>query len=146
MEKQQIWKYAGHIGDIDPIALGGGFVYTDQTGVYCPEMTYFEPGSDEQWHKLGGNTPATVYRIPLEKNSPAEFWYEKLADVARSCGQSLEDFQRRANGSVMECASVYESLVHHFGAEEFDSNPQIVTEGKLYFRYWREMHYARKAR
>lgn len=65
--QQPEWKNVGHIGDVDPIAHGGGFVYVDTTGVYPPELTWFEPGSDEQWHKTEGKTPLQVYRTVLDR-------------------------------------------------------------------------------
>ena len=54
--QQPRWKNVGHIGDVDPIAHGGGFVYEDSTGVYCPEMTYFETLDDGTWVRMRGNT------------------------------------------------------------------------------------------
>lgn len=139
MTNQPKWKHIGSIGDIDPIAYGGGFIYQDQTGIYPPELTYFEPAPDEDWHKTRGNTPLQVYRIILENNPQNEFWYSKLSDVARTVGQPLEDLQRMAGGTPLERAYVYECLIHYFGANEFDSCPIQTTEGKAYFRYWREM-------
>ena len=137
--KQPNWKAIGHVGDIDPIAYGGGFVYEDKTGVYCPEMIYFEPSDSDTWHKLEGKSPVQVFRVLIERDSPREWWYAKLGDVARSYGQSLEEMQALANGTTMERAYVYETLIGYFGAEEFDSQPSETTEGKAYFRYWREM-------
>lgn len=96
--QQPIWKLIGHTGDIDPIAYGGSFVYIDETGVYCPEMAFFEPGSDEQWHETEGATPLQVYRILLERNSEREWWYEKLSSIATFTGQALEDLQAIAEG------------------------------------------------
>jgi hypothetical protein len=139
MTKQPKWKAIGGIGDVDPIAHGGGFVYEDSTGVYAPEMTYFEPSSDETWHKLGGRSPLTVYRVLIERDSTKEWWYSKLDSITPYTGQSLEDIQRYANGSTMERAQLYSDLISYFGAHEFDSYPEQTTEGKAYFRYWREM-------
>lgn len=137
--QQPKWKFVGGIGDIDPIAHGGGFIYEDSTGVYCPEMTYFEPASDDTWHKLRGNTPLTVYRILIERDSTKEWWYAKLDVIASYTGQSIEDIQHHASGSTMERAMLYSDLISYFGAHEFDSYPTKTTEGKAYFRYWREM-------
>jgi hypothetical protein len=137
--RQPKWKYVGAFGDVDPIAHGGGFVYEDRTGVYPPEFVYFEPGSDESWHKHRGNTPVLEFRVIIESDPESEWWYTKLPDVARTCGQSLEDYQRFAHGTTLERAFLYEGLISYFGAEEFDSYPRERTEGKAYFRYWREM-------
>jgi hypothetical protein len=66
MTQQPSWKCIGHVGDCDPIAHGGGFIYIDTTGVYGPEMTWFEPAPDDDWHKTEGATPLQVYRLMLE--------------------------------------------------------------------------------
>lgn len=143
--RQPKWKCVGHVGDVDPIAYGGGFVYEDETGVYCPEMTYFEPGTDSQWHKMRGNTPLLVFRVLLERDPSKEWWWDKVPEVARFIGMSEEDFRGYAlSDSSIARADVYQSLIHYFGAEEFDSYPVRSTEGKAYFRYWREMRQARK--
>ena len=41
-------------------------MYVDETGVYPPEMTYFEPGSDEEWREKEGATLLQEYRIVLD--------------------------------------------------------------------------------
>jgi hypothetical protein len=71
MTNQPIWKFAGRIGDNDPISYGGGFVYEDETGVYPPELVYIEPASDEDWKRFSDADnedalPLTVYRIVLD--------------------------------------------------------------------------------
>jgi hypothetical protein len=90
---QPIWECIGHIGDVDPIAYGGGFIYTDQTGVYPPELTWFEPGSHEEWKEKGAETQLKVYRIILERDSTSEWWYSRLAAVSSSTGLPVEELQ-----------------------------------------------------
>lgn len=63
---QPKWKCVGHVGDIDPIAHGGGFIYQDETGIYPPELAYFEPSDDGEWERLQEKTPLTIYRVSLE--------------------------------------------------------------------------------
>ena len=63
---QPKWKCIGHIGDVDPIAYGGGFVYVDETGIYPPELTYFEPASDEDWKENEDKAKLQEYRIVLD--------------------------------------------------------------------------------
>lgn len=139
--QQPKWQFIGHVGDVDPIAYGGGFVYEDRTKVYAPEMTYFEPAPDSEWDKLGGKTPLAVYRILLERDSTSEWWYARLPEVASYAGVQIETLQGMALGSTMQKALIYEMLIQYFGAHEFDSYPNTTTEGKAYFRYWREMHH-----
>lgn len=89
--QQPTWRNIGHVGDVDPIAYGGGFVYEDETGVYCPEMAYFEPAPDE-------DSPLHVYRVLLERDSTQEWWYADLSSVASYAGLTLGEAQRVANG------------------------------------------------
>jgi hypothetical protein len=46
--QQPEYKYLGHFGDTDPVAYGGGFVYTDATGVYRPWAEYIEPATEDE--------------------------------------------------------------------------------------------------
>ena len=144
MTNQPIWKYAGHIGDVDPIAYGGGFVYTDETNVYGPELTYFEPGPDEEWHDKGGETKLTVYRVLLESGS-CEWWYSKLSEVAEFTGQDIADLERIATSPIspLELASLYSDLIHYFGPHDFDSYPTETTENEAYAKYAEEMKQSR---
>lgn len=171
MTQQPEWEYAGHIGDVDPIAHGGGFIYTDKTGVYPPELVWFDPESDEQWHKTEGKTKLTVYRLTLDpprfktytergtreafrtraKELPSsdrgktwvwhnEWYVDKLDGVASSCGTTARQLLRSLfSKDPRQRAWVYESLIHHFGPENFDSYPLITTEDEAYEQYAAEM-------
>lgn len=105
--KQPVWKFKGHCGDVDPIAHGGGFVYEDATGVYAPEMTWFEPAPDEDWHKTEGQTPVSIYRVCIERDSTKEWWYSKLGNVASCLGATVEEVQGWASGDTMSQAQLY---------------------------------------
>lgn len=143
--QQPNWKCIGHVGDVDPIAHGGGFVYVDETGVYGPEMTWFEPAPDEEWHKTEGKTPLQVYRILLEPQPENEWWHERLPEVARSCGVTAADMLRPFGNGSLGRAFVYMNLIQHFGAEEFDQEPATTTEDEAYAKYAGEMELARQA-
>lgn len=145
MTNQPQWQFVGGIGDVDPIAHGGGFVYIDGTGVYAPEMTWFEPGPDEEWDKIQGATKLQEYRILLENNPKAEWWYSKLSDITSFTGQTVEELQAdAASADPIKRAFVYDSLIHYFGAEEFDSYPLTRTEDEAYAKYAEEMKQSRK--
>lgn len=140
MSEQPKWKHVGGTGDVDPIAYGGGFVYVDETGVYAPEMTYFDPESDEEWHEHGENTPLRVHRVVLEREPEKEWWWDKLPEVASTCGSTVEEFQADARSEdPLVRARVYGDLIQHFGVEEFDSYPNTTTEGEAYEQYKEEM-------
>jgi hypothetical protein len=140
--QQPKWKCVGHVGDVDPIAYGGGFVYEDTTGVYGPEIEWFDPAPDAEWEQTEGATPVGVYRILIEKNPADEWWYERLLEVAAACGQTVVDYQQRLAGSTMKRAYVYYDLVLHFGAFEFDQYPRTMTEDEAYEKYKTEIKLA----
>lgn len=135
MSQQPIWKYVGHVGDRDPIAHGGGFVYEDITGVYPPEIHWFEPGSDEEWRDKGGATKLQVYRVMIEPDPEGEWWWKRLDDVASFTGLYLEALQESAKDTTMERAILYADMLHYFGLHEFDSYPIEMTEDEAYSRY-----------
>lgn len=139
MSEQPNWKHVGSIGDRDPIAYGGGFIYEDTTGVYAPEVTYFEPAPDEEWHKTEGKTPVTVYRFVLERDPRSEWWWERLAEVASYTTRTIEHCQADAFGTPQQQAQLYSDLISYFGAEEFDSYSTTMTEDEAYERYAAEM-------
>jgi len=137
---QPKWRHIGSIGDVDPIAYGGAFVYEDTTGVYAPEMSWIEPGTDEQWHEMEGRTPLQVFRILLERDPQHEFWYEKLPQIATYTGQPLEELQQAARSdNALAKAQLYDSLIRYFGVEELDSYPDTMTEDEAYAKYADEM-------
>jgi len=139
MTQQPKWKLAGHVGDVDPIAHGGGFVYIDETGVYGPEMTWFETLDDGTWERLQGETPVTEYRIMLDSGTE-EWWYEDLYKVVEYCGGQLKDYREYAVSSdPMVLANLYADLISYHSAYEFDQYPSTYTEDQEYERYKEEM-------
>jgi len=178
LTNQPIWKYAGHIGDVDPLSYGGGFVYVDETGVYPPELTYFEPATDDEWQTHRDNDkqdeiPITVYRIVLDrprfktlteegkrhsfstKELPANergktwYWYEEwfvrdLASVAATCDTTKFAMLRDLfSKDARERAFAYETLIQHFGANNFDSYPLTLTEKEAREQYAAELKQTR---
>lgn len=164
---QPEWKYVGHIGDVDPIAHGGGFVYIDTTGVYAPQLVYFEPGSDEDWHETEGATPLQVYRFDLDPPRfktfrpagshdraklaiPSErgitwYWFNEwfvkdLPSIAASCGTTAMALLRLLfSKDPMKRASAYQDIIGYVGVHEFDQYPVTMTEDEAYVRYATEM-------
>ena len=139
---QPVWKLVGHVGDVDPIAHGGGFIYEDETGRYAPEMTLFVPGSDEEWKDKAGATPCQVFRILLERESAKEWWFEDLTKIAQYIGATLEEVLALANGNSQQKGLLYQVLIQYHGAENFDESPQTLTEDEAYAKFKLEMSYA----
>jgi hypothetical protein len=142
--QQPQWQIVAHIGDVDPIAHGGAFVYEDKTGAYVPEMSWFQPGTDREWSELGGATPLKIYRILLEKDSTCEWWFKDLERIARYTGIPYTRLIILAFGSTREKAELYEHLLRFFGPYEFDSDPITMTEDEAYTKYAEEMEFSRR--
>jgi len=137
---QPQWKYLDTVGDRDPIAYGGGFMYVDELGNYCPELVWFEPASDDEWREKGNKTPVEVYRILIENDSEREWWYSYLAAVAAYVGQPVEELrQMAANSVIMEKALLYVFLISYFGPYQFDQEAVTITEQQAYHKYALEM-------
>jgi hypothetical protein len=145
MTNQPKWKAVATIGDVNPIEYGGGFVLTDKTGVYPPEIELIEPPADDD-----ERGPLTVYRIVMEPHtyvndvlSDNEFhpdhpvWYaDKIESVADSVGCEPEELiGGLCSDSPIERALAYRDLIGYFGPHEFDSYPLTLTRSEAKRRY-----------
>jgi hypothetical protein len=116
---QPLWRRIANLGDVNPVEYGGFFVYIDRRGVYQPEVELLE--AMEEYGGKGWET----YRAIIEKNPEQEWWYSKLDDVARSCGQDADEYRATLAGDdVIAKARVYQDMIGYFGAHEFDSYPR----------------------
>lgn len=135
--KQPRWKFACGIGDINPIDYGGGIVYQDTTGVYDPELVYFEPASDKEWHNDKKNCKVTIYRLILERDITREWWYKELPEIAKYAGFEVKDI--KPDMSIQDKAILYSDLISYFGAYEFDQYPIVMTQREAEVRYRKEL-------
>jgi hypothetical protein len=142
--KQPKWKIVGHVGDVDPISYGGGFVFVDETGIYSPELAWFEPATDEEWHEKDGESKLEYSRILLEKDSTIEWWYPRLNELTSFLGVSLVDLQIAAmSANPVTLAQLYSDLIAYFGVEEFDSYPVTLTEKEANEKFAAELRFCR---
>lgn len=108
--QQPVWKFAGHIGDVDPVSYGGGFVYVDETRVYPPELVWLDPASDEEWAEKEDAAEVTVYRFPLD---PPRF--KTLTEAGKASGfSSSHELPASERGKTWEWYA--EWYVSHAGA------------------------------
>lgn len=61
MTNQPKWAKVGVVGDINPVDYGGGIVFEDKTGVYAPEVEYYERDNGAYLGKI------RVYRFSADK-------------------------------------------------------------------------------
>lgn len=126
--QQPNWKLVANLGDVNVAEYGGFLVYVDTTGVYAPEVEMYEAKDDE--------TGGMMSRFILERNPAGEWWFDKLQDVANSCGQEVAEYKSDlASGDPIKVASVYRDVVAYFGAYEFDQYPVTLTEKEAQKRY-----------
>jgi len=133
---QPHWVAVANLGDVDIADHGGFIVYVDETGVYAPEVEYYDPFADEDY------TGGVMYRFALDsvynEHGDSAWWLDSLGRVAQSMGDGstretlLED---ALSGDVYKLANVYYSLMQYHGADNFDSNPETLTEDEAQERY-----------
>jgi hypothetical protein len=147
---QPKWKIIGGVGDINPLDFDGGFVYIDETGIYDPEIVYFEPASDEQWEKFSNEgkedeLPVLVYRVIIENDSSKEWWYKDLDEIQSYAGWSKESLKQVIKErNPLHMAALYMDLIRYYGAEEFDSYPIKMTVKEAEEKYKDEFKFVRK--
>jgi hypothetical protein len=155
---QPIWKLAGTVGDVNPIDYSGGFIYTDETGIYPPELEWIE---SEDSHKAEP-TNWTVYRILLERCAMVKIdgafrlitanykpdwthpidryieWFdESIKNVSDSSGIPIADLETMlCSPDPKQLAQAYLELAQYHGWENFDSYPLKFTDrSELETRY-----------
>jgi hypothetical protein len=147
---QPVWRMMGHIGDVNPLDYGGGFVYVDDTGVYGPELELIVPCDEEQ-----SDSPVTVYRILLEKctyidgvlsdnkfHPEHKAWFaDQLIEHGEpECG-ALEDI---VQDDPMRLALAYEWLCGNYSPFEFDQYPRTYSYAEAKDRYTDELSAIRR--
>lgn len=145
---QPDWKIVGLTGDVNPVEYGGGWILVDTTGVYDPELEYYEPELKRAYRVMlvrqaeiedGVLVDASVLDsdsrpYPL---SHYESWFsENLDQPAACCGMSVEDLRRLlCSKDPAELAEGYMCLVYFYGWEEFDGYPLELTQEQAEKRY-----------
>jgi len=137
--KQPIWHVAANLGDADPLNHGGAFALIDSTGVYDPELWIYREHEDEDPERR-------LYRVSLERCFPIDgghvgdniyhsympAWFgkrEQLKSVEDTCDHQQLVFDLCSNNAI-KLASAYLSLIGHYGAHEFDSEPCTLSKSE----------------
>lgn len=138
--KQPIWKFLVNIGDANPLDRGE-LIYTDETGVYEPEMVcIYQTESEEQFE---------IFRFSLDlcyqngENSVSDNKFHKeinawfsdkndLANVAQCIGSTVENLISQLCGEdIHNRGLAYSAIASYFGIENFDSYPVLMTEEEI---------------
>lgn len=145
--KQPTWRVVGRIGDVNPVDYGGGIVLVDDTGVYAPELEFYEAESDSD------DSVVQVYRVSLEPHTfeggvlsdnpyhrDYPVWYaDRLERVACTMDCTVDDMVSSLCGNdPIAKAIVYHDLASYFGWVEFDNYPLELTRAEAEARLARE--------
>lgn len=138
MSAQPQWRFLANLGDASPIDHGGAFVFTDETGVYDPEMEMLENEDEDSCEG-----PWNVHRFSLDKCTyvdgvlsdnafhpeyPAWFASE-LESVASAVGGDADMIRAfLCSDDVLKRASAYLTLYECLGSENFDEYPITFTD------------------
>lgn len=146
---QPIWKYIANLGDGTPLTYGGLFVYTDETGVYAPEMVRVEPPSDEmdldspkaRWElRRAILEPCTYINGILSDNPfhPAHpVWFaDDIESLASFIGMESEELIALfLSSDPCERAHAWRAVGDYFGWDNLDSYPSQLTREEIEARY-----------
>lgn len=136
---QPIWKCVAQLGDVNPIEHGGHWVFTDTTGVCCPESEILSDNGDGSF---------TVSRYLLEKctyingilsdnkfHPDKSAWFE-TAPVASYIGmQESALIALFCSDNPIDLARAYEAVTSHYGVYELDQDPLTLTYKEAQVRY-----------
>jgi len=157
MTQQPKWKLIVNLGDANPIAYGGVFVYRDETGIYPPEMEKLESienafGEPTKWevHRVVLDQckirPGSARLIPA-KYDPAtwthpiasydEWFNDSLSSVADFAGIPVDELREMfCSSDPVTLAFAYQAVFNYHGWDNGDSYPLTFTdEDELKERY-----------
>lgn len=138
---QPKWKMVANLGDATPLDYGGAFVFVDETGVYPPEMVYWDDQSN-----YPEETPITVYRFSMDKctfidavlsdnefNPDHPAWFaDSLDDVSRTSSVPVSDLSAwLCSDDAIDRGRAYLEILGHHGVENFDRYPNTYDREEL---------------
>ena len=135
---QPKWHKIGVVGDVNPVDYGGGLVFEDKTGVYAPEVEYYDRDSDDD------NAKIRVYRFSADKctfvngvlsdnrfHPELPAWFaDKLPD-----GTTPDQF---CSDDTMLRAWAWTEVGLYYGFENLDNYPVCLTRNEAIKRAGRK--------
>lgn len=146
---QPEWKFIANLGDVNPLAYGGLFVYIDETGVYPPEMERIEEDEDydpdpedeeEDASQDSDDEPRfyIVHRVVLDKCEPnhKEWFSDSLDSVCASMDYDRAELDADlCSDDPIRLANAYRAILDHHGWENMDQYPDRITHAEALERY-----------
>lgn len=146
---QPNWKIIGQVGDINPVGYGGGWVLVDTTGVYDPELEYYEPDLECAYRfsleqqavspsgfLLSARTYGNQAALPCPIDQYESWFSENLDQVASTIDLPVDELIKLlCSDDPMDLAAGYQALVMFYGWEEFDGYPLELTQDEAEARY-----------
>jgi hypothetical protein len=124
---QPKWRKIGVVGDVNPLDYSGGFVFVDDTGVYPPEVEYYDRDNDTD------NSPIRVYRFAAELCtyvggilSDNKYHPDHAVWFARDLPDGLTpaDF---TSPDTMTRAAAWLEVGLYYGLDNLDSYPLVLS-------------------
>ena len=138
---QPIWKFVANLGEATPLEYGGLFVYTDETGVYPPEMERLEPLENGKFDlRRVCLDPCTYEDGVLSDNSfhpTLDAWFADDLDLIASCiGVEHHSLVKQlTSADPVQLARGYEAIGDYHGWENLDEYPLTLTKAEVLERY-----------
>ena len=119
---QPKWKYIETIGDHDTPMFDGALLFTDETGVYAPELECYAVaanGPEDEWESFD----VVVYRIIVEKY---DWVMDGLNEVSGYVSDNLEALRLNllSGDPTVMAHALYDLAAGYYGFGEFDQYPK----------------------
>lgn len=130
---QPEWKIIGQLGDVNPLAYGGGILAKHAQGHYVLEYLRDSANMQDQDDVDELDLTYTVYSTHFDgdEDLTVTLDWANLAEVASSVGATVKELRAMAKGSPQDKALFIETVAGHYGWENIDSYPNTFTGHEL---------------
>lgn len=146
---QPVWQFVANLGDANPLAHGGFFVYSDRTGKYAPECVLLEPkeGEDDPrdpgmfWSVRRFSCDACTFQNGVLSDNRfhptlAAWFADRLEAMADTFGTTSADLIALfTSDKPLDRAEAWRTVGEYFGYDNLDSYPIKLMRKDVFNRY-----------
>lgn len=144
MSEQPTWEFVEQLGDNDPIAYGGHFLFRDTTKqcdpeseiLICPDDSEIEETEDDdeigEWRVYRYSLPKCTYENGVLSNNRfhpnySAWFADDIESVASFIGMPTKELIELLCGfSITGRAMAYNAIAEYFGHSNFDDYPLVL--------------------
>ncbi len=123
------------VGD-DPLAEGGGVVYTEVGKEGCHFSWWAQPADLD----IEPNTFYTVYTVPVPDNVLDTYSHIDIGELAAFTEDTLEELSRLGESEdLFRRVSLLDAIQSFVGSSAMDQNPTVMTFGAMVHKWGSEL-------